>query len=145
MKGLICITTATVLASLFILATPRAQSVDEFVAQAVTPLPEDLRAGATVLTYDLASRKRKVLRQGTNDLECRPRDPETLFTFCAHKATGPTWDLQAKLRAEGKSAEEIQAGTSRPHAFPLHRSQADAGDHASGDRVAIIPGVCPGL
>ena len=109
MKGLICITTATVLASLFILATPRAQSVDELVAQAVTPLPEDLRAGATVLTYDLASRKRKVLRQGTNDLECRPRDPETLFTFCAHKATGPTWDLQAKLRAEGKSAEEIQA------------------------------------
>ena len=37
-------------------------------------------------------------------------------------------------------ARQVTHGTSRPHAFPLHRSRADAGDHASGDRVAIIPG-----
>ena len=36
-------------------------------------LPEDLRTGATVVTYDQATGARKVLRQGTNFLECRPR------------------------------------------------------------------------
>ena len=77
--------------------------------QAVLPLPEDLRDGATVYTYDPETGARQVLRQGTNDLECRPRDEETLFTRCRHKVTGPRRDLQAKLQAEGQSAEEIQA------------------------------------
>ncbi|MDP6579046.1 MAG: hypothetical protein QF681_00200 [Vicinamibacterales bacterium] len=78
------------------------------IAQAVLPLPEDLRDGATVYTYDPSTGERIVLRQGTNYVECQPRDPETLFTRCRHTVTGPRRDLQAKLRAEGKSAEEIQ-------------------------------------
>ncbi len=79
------------------------------IAQAVLPLPEDLRDGATVYTYDASTGERIVLRQGTNYVECQPRDPETLFTRCRHTVTGPRRDLQAKLAAEGKSAEEIQA------------------------------------
>ncbi|HJN44905.1 MAG: hypothetical protein QF786_14570 [Vicinamibacterales bacterium] len=79
------------------------------IAQAVLPLPEDLRDGATVYTYDPSTGERIVLRQGTNYVECQPRNPETLFTRCRHTVTGPRRDLQAKLRAEGKSAEEIQA------------------------------------
>lgn len=79
------------------------------IAQAVLPLPEDLRDGATVYTYDPETGARVVLREGTNNLECQPRDAETLFTRCRHNVTGPRRDLQAKLRAEGKSDEDIQA------------------------------------
>jgi hypothetical protein len=86
-----------------------AQSVDELVAQAVTPLPQDLRAGATVVTYDPATGARRVLRQGTNFVECQPRNPDDGFTRCYNKVLGPRRDLEAKLRAEGKSDEEISA------------------------------------
>jgi hypothetical protein len=84
-------------------------AADNAIDQAVLPLPEDLRDGATVYTYDPETGARQVLRQGTNDLECRPRNEETLFTRCRHTVTGPRRDLQAKLQAEGQSAEEIQA------------------------------------
>lgn len=77
------------------------------VVQATLPLPEDLRAGATVYTYDKATGERKVLRQGTNFAECMPRG-EDGFTWCYNKVTGPRRDMSAKLRAQGKSGEEIQ-------------------------------------
>ena len=78
------------------------------ITQATLPLPEDLRAGATVYTYDKATGARKVLRQGTNQIECTPRNPDDGFTWCYNKVSGPRRDLQAKLRAEGKSDKEIQ-------------------------------------
>jgi hypothetical protein len=78
------------------------------VSQAVLPLPEDLRAGATVYTYDPATGARKVLRQGSNAVECMPRG-EDGFTWCYHKVSGPRRDLAAKLRAEKKTPEEISA------------------------------------
>lgn len=89
-------------------STP-AQTVEQQVAQAVSPLPDDLRAGATVVSYDPANGARRVLRQGTNFIECQPRDPADGFVRCYHKALGPRRDLEAKLRAEKKSATEIQA------------------------------------
>ena len=46
--------------------------VEWVIGEAVQILPDDLRAGATVVTYD-ASGARKVLRQGTNFLECQAR------------------------------------------------------------------------
>ena len=76
------------------------------IAEAVQILPEDLRAGATVVTYDAAG-ARKVLRQGTNFLECQPRMADG-FSRCYSKALAPRRDLEAKLRAEKKSDEEIQ-------------------------------------
>ena len=76
------------------------------IAEAVQILPEDLRAGATVVTYD-ASGARKVLRQGTNFIECQPRMADG-FSRCYSKALAPRRDLEAKLRAEKKSDEEIQ-------------------------------------
>jgi hypothetical protein len=78
------------------------------IAQAVLPLPEDLRAGATVFTYDKATGARKVLREGTNFVECLPRNPADGFTWCYNTVTAPRRDLQAKLRAEKKSDKEIQ-------------------------------------
>lgn len=89
-------------------ADAQAQSVDQEVTNAVLPLPEDLKADATVVTYEPDTGIRKVLRQGTNIVECQPEDPETGFTRCYNKILAPRNDLTAKLRAEGKSPEEIQ-------------------------------------
>ena len=86
----------------------QAQSVDPRVNEAVQPLPEDLRAGATVVVYDRATGERKVLRQGTNALECQPKDATDGFVRCYNKILGPRRDLEAKLKAQKKTDKEIQ-------------------------------------
>ena len=94
------------------------------IAQATLPLPEDLRAGATVYSYDKATGARNVVRPGTNFVECMPRGDDG-FTWCYNKVSAPRRDLQAKLRAEKKTDKEIQeavaaataAGTIKPTPF----------------------------
>jgi hypothetical protein len=81
----------------------------EMIAQAVLPLPEDLRATSTVFTYDPDTGERIVLRAGTSNLECRPKDEETGFTRCYGTASRARRDLTAKLSAEGLSGDELQA------------------------------------
>src|SRR5215467_7190082 len=71
------------------------------IADATHILPEDLRAGATVVTYDAATGARKVLREGTNFIECQPRMADG-FTRCYSKALAPRRDFEAKLRAQKK-------------------------------------------
>jgi DNA-binding transcriptional MerR regulator len=83
--------------------------IEDPVVQAVLPLPEDLRADATVVSYDAGTGERHVLRQGSSTIECQPRDAETGFTRCYHKALGAEQDLVAKLRAEGTSNEDIRS------------------------------------
>lgn len=103
----------------------RAESAEEQIAQAVMPLPEDLRAGATVFMYDKATGDRKVLREGTNTVECSPKNPEDGFTRCWSKVTAGRRDFQAKLKAQKKSDQEIReamaaaekAGTIKPAPF----------------------------
>ncbi|MGE3510366.1 MAG: hypothetical protein AB7N65_15960 [Vicinamibacterales bacterium] len=85
-----------------------AQTTDPRIAETVKILPEDLRAGATVVTYDAATGDRQVLRQGTNFLECQPRMADG-FTRCYHKALGPRRDMEAKLRAQKKTDKEVSA------------------------------------
>jgi hypothetical protein len=85
-----------------------AQSSAAQIAEAVQVLPEDLRSGATVVTYDEATGERKILRQGTNFIECQPRMADG-FTRCYNKTLGPRRDLEAKLRAQKKSDQDIQA------------------------------------
>ncbi len=94
------------------------------IAQATLPLPEDLRAGAAVYQYDKATGARKVLRPGTNFVECMPKGDDG-FTWCYNKSTAARRDLQAKLRAEGKTDKEMTdavaaataAGTIKPTPF----------------------------
>ena len=90
------------------LPAAQAQSVTDQVTQAVQVLPSDLRAGATVVAYDPATGARKVLRQGTNFMECQPKMADG-FTRCYHKSLGPRRDLEAKLRAEKKTDEQVSA------------------------------------
>ena len=83
------------------------QSKDEMIAQAVLPLPEDLRAGAAVYHYNDAG-QRIMLRGGSNHIECKPRD-ENGFTSCSGKNTAVSRDYRAKLAASGLEGEELQA------------------------------------
>jgi hypothetical protein len=85
-----------------------AQSVDEKIAQAVLPLPEELRSEATVFEYDPDTGERIVLRQGGNHVECQPRNPDTGFTRCFPVSDAPRRDLSARLLAQGMSREELR-------------------------------------
>jgi len=77
------------------------------IAEAVQVLPEALRADATVVAYDPATGARRVVRQGSNFIECQPRDPADGFVRCYHKLFGPRRDLEKKLKAEKKSDDEV--------------------------------------
>src|SRR6185436_13580815 len=105
MKLVVAAAAAVVLSSIP-LAGEQAATIDQQIAEATKILPEDLRAGATVVTYDAATGARKVLRQGTNFIECQPRMADG-FTRCYHKSLGPRRDLEAKLRAEKKTDEQV--------------------------------------
>jgi len=106
MKTMIFASAAVLFAPLMASAQ-QSSGAPQQIAEAVQILPEDLRAGATVVTYD-ATGARKVLRQGTNFLECQPRMADG-FSRCYSKTLGTRRDLEAKLRAEKKSDEEVQS------------------------------------
>ena len=61
------------------MAAAQTPSAEAQIAEAVKILPEDLRAGATVVTYDPTTGDRKVLRQGTNFIECEFTQCRVLF------------------------------------------------------------------
>ena len=83
-------------------AVIHAQSKDEKIAQAVLPLPEDLKAAATVVDYDEKTGDRSVLRQGTNFIECQPKAKDG-FVRCYNKVMAPRHDMEAKLRAQRRN------------------------------------------
>lgn len=110
MKCFIGMAGVLMLSTLIPVARAATQSVEDQIAEAVLPLPEDLRAGATIVAYDPETGARKVLRQGTNTLECQPRNPGDGFIRCYSNLMSPRHELEAKLRAQKKSDKEIQEG-----------------------------------
>src|SRR5262245_6776714 len=121
------------------------------IAQATLPLPEDLRAGATVFKYDAKTGERIVLRKGTNALECSPRGADG-FTWCYNTVSAPRRDLSAKLRAQGTSDKEVQdaiaaattAGTIAPTPFGTMSYRL----YGKKDRIQLlwvlsVPGATP--
>jgi len=94
----------------------RAQDADPRIAEAVRPLPAELREGATVYTYDASTGERIVLRQGNNQVECQPKNPETGFTRCQAAADAARRDLEAKLTAQGMSPEDIDTALAEAEA-----------------------------
>jgi hypothetical protein len=87
-------------------AVPALAQSDPRIAEALKPLPEDLKADATVVAYDKTTGARQVLRQGKNDIECQPK-AEDGFVRCYNKILAPRRDMEAKLRAEKKSDKEV--------------------------------------
>ena len=108
MRHFIGLAGASLLLNLLAGAAGAAEPVDEQIAQAVLPLPADLQAGASVVSYDPATGERKVLRQGSNSVECEPTNPADGFTRCYSNLAAPRREMEEKLRAEKKSDKEIQ-------------------------------------
>src|SRR5262249_56139279 len=106
MKNVILGAVAIVVAGSLAPSAQQPASVDRQTAEAVQILPPDLRAGATVVTYDASTGARQVLRQGTNFIECQPRMADG-FTRCYHKSLAPRRDLEAKPRAPQKTHPHI--------------------------------------
>ena len=77
-----------------------------FDFRGLRPLPEDLRADATVYRYNADSGEREILREGDNHVECEPRSDDG-FTWCYPTSTVARRDLRARLVAEGLSSEEV--------------------------------------
>jgi hypothetical protein len=101
------------IAALLVATAPVALSVahaqmskEAQIAEAVKPLPDDLKAGATIVAYDAKTGARQVLRQGTNFIECQPKMADG-FIRCYNKVLSPRRDLEAKLRAQGMKDEDV--------------------------------------
>jgi hypothetical protein len=86
------------------------QSSAQQIAAAVTPLPENLQAGARVLGYD-ASGKLVSLRPGTNEMVCIADDPaaKLFHVACYHKSLEPFMARGRELHAVKKSKEAIDS------------------------------------
>jgi hypothetical protein len=105
-------------------ASASAQMGDPRVAEALKPLPEDLKTAATVVAYDKTTGARQILKQGTNQIECQPK-AEDGFVRCYNKVMAPRRDMEAKLHAEKKTDKEVsdaiaaamKAGTLKPAPF----------------------------
>ena len=79
------------------------------IAAAVTPLPEEMRAGAAVLGYTTAGKSLVILREGKNDMICLAPDPAaTAFhAACYHKAMEPFMARGRSLRATGVTGGQV--------------------------------------
>lgn len=80
------------------------------IDQALSALPSPLRAKATVITYD-AKGDPMNLRWGENDIYCvaNQATPPAFRVACFPRVLKPQEDMEAKERAEGKSAMAIRA------------------------------------
>jgi len=109
------------------------------IAAATLPLPEAMRAAATVLGYRSAATP-ELLRQGSNGMVClahNPADVDRFHVACYHESLAPFMARGRELRAQGVSASqvdtvrfaEVKAGTlTMPVAGALYSLTGPAGD-----------------
>ena len=73
------------------------------IAAAVTPLPPEMRDGATVLGYTASGKSLVTLREGKNDMICLLPEPsaKAFHAACYHKAMEPFMARGRELRAQG--------------------------------------------
>jgi hypothetical protein len=85
------------------IAAPQVQ-----IAEAVTPLPAEMRTGATVLGYSPAG-KLTSLREGTNDMICLAPDPtvKDFHSACYHKSMEPFMARGRALRDQGVKGAQV--------------------------------------
>ena len=86
-------------------------SAEEQIAQAVLPLPNDLRADATVLGYTAADGALTPLKEGSGGMIClasNPRQPRW-HVACYHKSLEPFMARGRELRAQGVTGEQVDS------------------------------------
>ena len=83
-------------------------SAKQQISEAVTPLPEELKAGAAVLGYSVG-RKLVMLRDGRNDMVCLAPDPaaKAFHSACYHRSMEPFMARGRALRAQGVKGAQI--------------------------------------
>jgi hypothetical protein len=88
-------------------ATSKTLSPTEQIAAAVTPLPDEARAGASVLGYK--DGKLVTLRDGKNEMICLAPNPaeQAFHSACYHRAMEPFMARGRALRAEGVKGEQV--------------------------------------
>ena len=81
------------------------------IAAAVTPLPEEMRSGATVVGYTALGKPVVTLRQGTNDMICLLPDPSSsqFHAACYHKSMEPFMARGRALRAAGITGGQVDS------------------------------------
>ncbi len=81
---------------------------DRQIALAVLPLPDEFRAGATVLGY-AADGKLVSLRAGTGAMTCLADDPRSasFHVACYHKSMEPFMARGRALRARGVKGDKV--------------------------------------
>ncbi|MCZ6916594.1 MAG: hypothetical protein O7I93_07445 [Gemmatimonadetes bacterium] len=106
------------------------KSAADQVAEAVTPLPEASRDGATVLGYG-GGETLEVIREGTNDFICLADAPgnEGFQVACYHKSLDPFMARGRALRAEGKSESEV---------LEIRGAEVEAGTLSMPDRAMLM-------
>jgi hypothetical protein len=92
-----------------------AQVDDDVIAKAVLPLPENMRAEAGVFNYDIDTGARQSLRQGSNAVECKPKNANG-HTWCYPKSTAARRDFSAKLEAGGLEGDALRAAVAEAEA-----------------------------
>jgi len=93
------------------------QVSEEEISRATLPLPEELRAGAGVFTYNDTG-VRQTFRAGSNSVECMLKN-ENNHTLCFATSTAERRDYSAKLAASGLEGDELQAAEIRAEAAGL--------------------------
>src|SRR5437868_1139943 len=88
---------------------PVLHSASYQIAAALTPLPEEMRAGAAVLGYAAVGKSLVTLREGKNDMICLAPDPAaTAFhAACYHRAMEPFMARGRSLRATGVTGGQV--------------------------------------
>ena len=83
--------------------TGQARPIERQIAEAVTPLPEAQRDGATVYGFRDGTELAVVIREGTNDCVCLADTPgdETFRVSCYHKSSTPSWQWVAGSAPRG--------------------------------------------
>jgi hypothetical protein len=119
------------------------------ISGAVSPLPESLRDGATVLGYTNYHHL-VTLRQGNNEMICLADDPSQAMwhVACYHRDLEPFMARGRELRAEGRTRDqidsvrlaEVQAGKLKMPDHPASLFQL----YGSSDSVNAQTGVAAG-
>jgi len=90
-------------------SAPTIHSAAYQIAASVTPLPEEMRAGAAVLGYTAVGKPLVTLREGKNDMICLLPDPTAaaFHAACYHKAMEPFMARGRALRASGVTGGQV--------------------------------------
>ena len=133
-------------------AEAQSKSADQQIAEAVSPLPEGLRASAEVRAF--AAGELVTVRDGSNEMTCLADDPtrEGFHAACYHRDLEPFMARGRELRAEGMTRPEIdsirlaeiEAGTLEMPSQPTALYSLSS-DHEAWDAAAGMPADASGL